>query len=181
MGKRYLVIGDHGFSGDFYRDTTIIDGPAFRADNLEIATRIAFNNHLREFDNLWREMTLISIEPGKFTVSILTVDPQRAHESRTETHTVEYYGPAEMFTIEYEQDHFVDPEYHRMLAAMETAHKNGIPAVRSSNRTGRIMFSDSIRFPRFTPDGEWFPWEHPYLNADLKIARLQMHIAGIAY
>ncbi len=183
MSKKYLDIGEHGLNGDFYRDITT-DGPAFRADNLEIATRIAFNDFLRGFNNLWREMSLVSIEPGKFTVDIfdLSNDPRHNNgEHHTETHRVEYHGPADMFTIEYEQDHCADPEYRRMLAAMETAHKNGLSIVRASNRTGRVMFSDSVRFPRFTPDGEWFPWEHPYLNTDLKIARLQMQIAGIAY
>jgi len=181
MSKKYLNIGEHGLNGDFYRTT---DGTPFRADNLEIATRIAFNDYLRGFDNLWREMSLVSIEPGKFTVDIysLTNDPCHTHgEHRTETRTVEYYGPADMFTIEFEQDHCADPEYRRMIIAMETAHKNGSPIVRASNRTGRVMFSDSVRFPRFTPDGEWFPWENSYLNTDPKIARLQMHIAGINY
>lgn len=183
MSKKYIDIGAHGLNGDFYRDVTT-DGPAFRADNLEIATRIAFNGCLREFDNLWREMRLVSIEPGKFTVDIysLTNDPRHTHgEHHTETHIVEYYGPADMFTIEYEQDHCADPEYRRMLAAMKTAQNEGSSIVRASNRTGRIMFSDSVHFPRFTPDGEWFPWEHSYLNTDMKIARLQMQIAGITY
>ncbi len=181
MSKKYLNIGEHGLNGDFYRDPATENG-AFRADNLEIATRIAFNNYLRDFDNLWREMNLVKIETGKFTVDIYSLDPRHTHgKHHTETHTVEYYGPADMFTIEFEQDHCDDPEYRQMITAMEMAQKRGEPTVRISNRTGRVMFSNSVRFPRFTPDGEWFPWEHPYLNTDLKIARLQMQIAGITY
>jgi len=191
MSKKYMEIGEHGLSGDFYRDLTT-EGGAFRADNLEIATRIAFNEYLRDFDNLWREMELVSIEPGKFTVDIYSLadDPRHTHgKHHTETHTVEYYGPADMFTIEYEQGRCADPEYRQMLAAMDRAQTEGSPAVRISKNSGRVMFSESVRFPRWRPDvpadapidDRWWPSENNYLSTDISLARLQMQIAGINY
>jgi len=176
MAKKYLEIGEHGLSGDFYRDATDNE-PAFRADNLEIATRIAFNDYLRRFGNIGREMRLNGIEPGLFTVDV----SEDGGDSFTETHTVEYYGPASMFEIESVMDRCADPEFRRMLSAMETALETGSPSVRSSNRTGRVMFSESVRFPRYLPDGEWLSWEHKYLSTDIETARIQMQIAGITY
>ncbi len=175
MAKKYLEIGDHGLNGDFYRDATD-DGPAFRADNLEIATRIAFNDYLRRFDNIGREMWLESIEPGRFTV-----DVSEGGDSLSETHVVEYHGPADMFQIENVIDGCDDPEFKRMMAAMNAALESGSPSVRSSNHTGRVMFSESVRFPRYRPDGEWLSWEHKYLSTDIETARIQMQIAGITY
>ena len=189
MSKKYLEIGEHGLNGDFYHDATD-DRGSFRADNLEIATKIAFNKFLRDFDNLWREMTLVSIVPGKFTVLVddLTDDPRHINgKSRTETHTVEYYGPADMYTIEYEMDHCTEPEYHKMLTAMNIAAENNHPAVRIGRRTGRVMFA--ISFPRWRPDvptnasidKRWWPAEHSYLSTDITLARLQMQYAEINY
>lgn len=177
MAKKYLEIGDHGLNGDFYIDSTDPDGAAFRADNLEIATRIAFNDYLRRFDNIGREMTLKSIKPGSFTM----FTREDGEDSSIETHTVEYYGPSNMFEIESVMDNCDDPEFKRMLAAMETALNAGSPSVRASKRTGRVMFSESVRFPRYRTDGEWLSWEHRYLSTDIETARIQMQIAGITY
>lgn len=88
--------------------------------------------------------------------------------------------PADMFTIEYRQDHCTDPEYRRMIAAMEAACDAGETTVRRSKRTGRVMFFE-VALPRYTPDREYISREHDYLSTDIKIARLQMDAAGIAY
>lgn len=180
MSKKYLEIGEHGLNGDFYKWD---DGMgAYRADNLEIATRIAFNEYLKSFNNIGREMRLLSIEPGKFTVGI-----NDGSDYATETHTVEYFGPADMFTIEYEQDHCADPEYRRMITAMNLAAENNHPSVRVGRRTGRVMFT--ISFPRWRPDvpvdapidERWWPSGHSYLSTDISLAKLQMQYAEINY
>jgi len=163
MSKKYLNIGEHGLSGDFY---SCEDGPAFRADNLAIATKIAFNNWLHDFNPLHRECTLVSISDGSFTVSI-TDDGE---PTRTETHIVVYYGPSDMFTAKYWHEHAEQwhleryTEMERMVAAGDTL-------VRRSNRSGLVMFA--IHFPRYQNNGEWWSSENHYLSDEKPLADQQ--------
>jgi hypothetical protein len=169
MSKKYLEIGEHGLNGEFY---SCEDGPAFRADNLAIATKIAFNNWLREFNPLYRECSLVSISDGEFTVSI-TDDGE---PSRTETHTVGYFGPADIFTADYkllqaiEQDWFFD-----LYSKMEKLLNAGDPRVRMSKRSGLIMFN--IHFPRYDKNGDWWSSENRYLSDERDLAEQQWEYA----
>lgn len=162
MSKKYLNISEHSFSGDFYHCD---GGPAFRADNLAIATKIAFNSWLHDFDPLYRDCTLISIVDGSFVVSITD-----GEMSRIETHSVSYYGPGDMFTAKYIHQH--SEQWHSdRYAEMERMLAAGDPRVRRSNRSGLVMFS--IHFPRYDKNGEWWSGENTYLSEDKSLADQQ--------
>lgn len=163
MSKKYLNIGEHGLNGDFYRYD---DEPAFRADNLVIATKIAFNDWLRQFNPLYRECSLVSIVDGSFTVSI-TDDGE---PSRIETHTVAYYGHGDMFTAEYRHEH-AEQWHTERYAEMERLLTAGDSRVRRSNRSGLVMFA--IHFPRYQNDGEWWSGENHYLSDEKSLADQQ--------
>ena len=163
MSKKYLNIGEHSLSGDFY---ACDNGPAFRADNLAIATKIAFNNWLHDFNPLYRECTLVSIADGSFTVSI-TDDGE---PSRKETHAVAYYGPGDMFTAKHIHQH-ADQWHIERYAEMERMLAAGDPRVRRSNRSSLIMFA--IHFPRYQNNGEWWSSENHYLSDEKTLADQQ--------
>lgn len=163
MAKHYLEIGEHGLNGDFYLCNE--QPGVFRADNLAIATKIAFNNYLKNFDNLGHDCRLKSITDGEFTVSTDTGD---------ETYTVKYYGPAGMFTIEYEHKNGSDA-YQKMYQKMVEMCESGDNRVRKSNRSGMVMFSSG--FPRYRKNGEWWDWEHTYLSTDPELAAEQFEYA----
>jgi hypothetical protein len=163
MSKKYLTIGEHGLNGDFYCGD---DGIAFRADNLAIATKIAFNNWLHDFNPLYRECTLVSISDGSFTVSI-TDDGE---PSRTETHYVSYHGPADQFTAGYIHQH-AEQWHAERYTEMERMLTAGDPRVRRSNRSGLVMFN--IHFPRYDKNGEWWSSENTYLSDDKTLADQQ--------
>ena len=164
MSKKYLDIGEHGFNGDFYKCD---GGPAFRADDLSIATKIAFNHWLSEFDPLYRECSLVSINDGTFTVSIT-----ECGETHFETHTVSYYGPADMFTVE-SAHRSGDDWYKQKYAELEKLAASGDSRVRISNRSGMVMFNISC-FPRYRSNGEWWDREHTYLSTDRDLAEEQL-------
>lgn len=164
MSKKYLTIGEHGLNGDFYCGD---DGIAFRADNLSIATIIAFNNWLSEFNTLYRECSLISITDGTFTVSVT-----EHGETYNETHTVNYHGPSDMFTIE-STHRSGDDWYKQKYTELETLAITGDTRVRKSNRSNMIMFNVSC-FPRWRSNGEWWDREHTYLATDRNLAEEQL-------
>lgn len=167
MSKKYLAIGDHGFSGDFYKCD---GGSAFRADNLLIATKIGFNNWLREFDNLNRECTLSQLIEGEFIVSIF--DYSLGGISKTETHTVSYFGSGDMFTAESlfkiasGQKWFSD-----IYAQMIEMNNSGDTRVRLSKATGLVIFN--IGFPRYDKNGDWWSQENNYLSDNQELANQQ--------
>jgi hypothetical protein len=163
MSKKYLNIGEHGLNGDFY---FCEDGQAFRADNLAIATKIAFNNWLHDFNPLYRECTLVSITDGLFTVSIA----DDGEPSRMEMHSVAYYGPGDMFTAEYIHQH-AEQWHAERYAEMERMLTAGDPRVRCSNRSGLVIFA--IHFPRYDKNGEWWSGENTYLSDDKPLADQQ--------
>jgi len=163
MSKKYLSIGEHCLYGDFYCGD---DGVLFRADNLAIATKIAFNGWLRDFNPLHRECSLISISDGSFIVSI-TDDGE---PPRTETHYVSYHGPADQFTVEYLHKN-ANTWHAERYAKMEQMLANGDPRVRRSNRSGLVMFA--IHFPRYQNNGDWWSGENTYLSDDKTLADQQ--------
>ncbi len=168
--RKYLNIGPHGFNGDFY---VCEDGLPFRADDLEIATRIAFNNWLHGFDNLYHSCTLDTIEPGRFTVTITQHASNGASDgSLSRSFGVRYYGPANMFTIRYEYDHCRLPEFREYYEEMLREAESGNPGVRLSGSSGMVMFN--IGFPRWRRNGDWWSREHDYLSTDIELAREQM-------
>lgn len=155
MSKKYLEIGVHGFNGDFY---TCDGGAAFRADNLAIATKIAFNNWLSGFNPLRSECSLVSIGDGSFIVSI----SEDGENTRTETHVVAYYGPGDMFTAEGRHAVAMQQKwYAEKYATMEALLSADDPRVRLSKRSGLIMFT--VNFPRYRENGEWWSKENSYL------------------
>lgn len=165
MSKRYLTINKHNFNGDFYCGD---NGIAFRADNLAIATKIAFNRWLRDFDPLNRECSLVSISDGSFTVLI-----SERGETRTETHHVSYHGPADQFTVKYIHQH-AEQWHAERYAEMERLTSNGDPRVRLSKRSGLVMFN--IHFPRYDKNGEWWCGD-TYLSDDKTLADQQWEYA----
>lgn len=156
MSKTYFEIGSHGYNGQFY----ICDeqSGAFRADNLAIATKIAFNNYLRDFDNLGHECSLVSITDGEFTVQT---------DQGRETYTVSHYGPADVFTVEHAHKIGSDA-YQKMYQKMIEMADSGDSRVRRSKRSGLLMFT--CQFPRYRKNGEWWDREHSYLSTDLDLA-----------
>jgi hypothetical protein len=88
--------------------------------------------------------------------------------------TVDLVDGAAPFSAE-----LTEREIARMELALEAALAAGVGSVRRGRRTGRIMFA--CGFPRYLPNGDWWPSETPYLSRDLTIARAQMKHAGIAY
>ena len=175
MSKKYVDVGPHGYYGDFYR---IADCDSFRADSIEIATKIAFNNWLYNFDNLYRSCRLDSIEPGKFTVTIWNHSRSGATTgSESRTYVVEYFGPGNMFEPCVIQDQCDDPVFRGLLEKMKKMAAAGDARVRAGNRTGRVMFSENISFPRYHADGEWWSSEHRYLDTDSVYAAEQMKYA----
>lgn len=176
MSKQFIEIGAHGYYGDFYRSNH--DDIAFRADNLEIATKIAFNNWLYNFDRLYRSCRLISIDPGKFTVEIYSHSRKSGASigSQTKTYTVQYHGPADMYEAPVIQDNCDNPEFQQILIRMQQMADDGHPAVRISNRSGRVIFSN-IGFPRYHADGKWWSSENTYLDTNPVYATEQMEYA----
>ena len=170
MSKHYLKIGEHGYWGDFYQCDAADNGFPFRADNLAIATKIAFNSWLSEFDNLYRECRLVNIADGSFTVSIHEV----GGDWYNETHHVSLHGPADMFTVEYAHragDEWYQQKYHNMEKLCAAGH----PGLRRSNRSGMVMFD--MYFPRYRADGEWWSSENTYLSTDQALAEEQIEYA----
>lgn len=168
MSKHYLSLPPHGLNGDFYRYGDEI----FRADNLEIATMIAFNRWLEQFDNLGHECTLKLIGAGEFVVA---TDTGVVIED-----DIEYYGPPDMFTAVFQMAHCDDPEILRMASAMLAALESGHPSVRRSNTSGAVIFTEDVfqRFERWC-DGEYISGLNHHLSTDPETARMQMRIAGI--
>lgn len=173
--KHYLEIGEHGYWGDFYRCHAVDDGAPFRADNLAIATKIAFNAWLHQFDNLYRECRLISIEDGRFTVEITEIHPQRLRHIRTNSRTVsldvDYCGPWDMYTAEYAHRNGAD-WYKQKYAELERMAESGDRRVRRSHRSGLVMFN--LAFPRYRRDGTWWSSEHTYLSTECALAEEQL-------
>jgi hypothetical protein len=165
MSKKYLNIGEHGLNGDFY---SCDNGPAFRADNLSIATKIAFNNWLSEFNPLYRECSIISITDGSFTVSIT----EYREETYTETHTVKYHGPANMYTIQAIHS-TGDDWYKQKYSDLEKLAIAGDTRVRMSKSSGMVMFNVTC-FPRWRSNGEWWDREHTFLSTDRDLAIEQL-------
>jgi hypothetical protein len=147
----------------------------FRADNLKIATQIAFNNWLWRFDRLYRSCSLQSLEDGEFVVTINNHNRDGSIQNgHSETHTAEYYGPADMFTAEHLHEHGGD-EYRRLYKQLEGMLTAGDPRVRRSNRSGLIMFTCS--FPRYRADGDWWSSENTFLSTDPGLAYEQIEYA----
>lgn len=167
MSKRYIKLPEHGLNGDFYQ----YNGDVYRADDLMIATQIAFNKWLEGFNNLRHECTLRHIEAGRFEV--------QTDEGLVIEDGIGYFGPANMFAIETVQDS-QPVEYQQMLATMEAACKADNPNVRRSKRTGRVMFSEQAMRQMPSWYGEtYISHADPYLSADREIANLQMQWAGL--
>lgn len=165
MSKKYLKIGKHGLTGDFY----VCDGgDAFRADNLAIATKIAFNNWLSGFCALNQGCSLVSIFDGEFTVSI---EPNN-ESSYTEKHTVQYHGPADMFSIQFVHNSG-DEWYKQKYNELEKLAITGDPRVRVSKSSGMVMFN-IMCFPRYRSNGEWWDREHTFLSTDRGLAVEQL-------
>lgn len=165
MSKKYLTVDPHGLCGDFYS----CENRIFRADNLHIASQVAFNNWLREFDNRGCSCTLKNISDGSFTVEIC----DHGHYY-TETFSVSHHGPADMFEVEYQHKH-ASPEYHILYAKMIELYESGHPSFRKSKKSGMVIFSCS--FPRYRKNGEWWDRETPYLSTDIELAQEQLKYA----
>jgi hypothetical protein len=170
MSKHYLEIGEHGYFGDFYQCDAVDEGCSFRADNLAIATKIAFNSWLHGFDNLYRECRLSKIIDGSFTVSI----HEDGGDWYDETHTVSYYGPGDMFTIEYAHRNG-DDWYKQKYSELESLCAAGHPGLRVSKRSGMVMFE--LSFPHYRADGEWWSGENTYLATNRALAEEQLEYA----
>lgn len=201
MGKYYLDLDDHGYNGDFYRFNDGTErGSIYRADNLKIATQIAFNEWLSNFDNIYYSCILVSLTPGRFIVSISKHDRGTGCviQTESETFTVEYYGPADMFTAEYKCNQAIknNPEYQRMIQGMCAAYCAGNENVRYSKRSSSIIFSESVIFPRYkfgynalSAEEQMERFDEYYISSeslhldydDIEIARIQMQSAKIAY
>ncbi|GJL55808.1 MAG: hypothetical protein NPIRA02_29400 [Nitrospirales bacterium] len=174
--KTYMNIGEHGLNGDFYGD----DQEIFRADNLEIATKISINRRIREFDALYKSCQVSHWEPGQYTLSISHHQSGSGRVMRTvdETVTVRYAGPSDMYTIEYQYAHCEDDEIRELIDRMERMCVDGHPSVRRSKKTDLVMFAESVRFPRWHADGEWWESENNYLDlSNIHYAREQMAYA----
>lgn len=172
---KFITVDPHGFNGNFFSH----DGYISRADNLHIATQLAFNRWLFNFDRLYRSCRLVELSDGKFTVEIKSHARNSGAVIGTEieTHHVDYYGTADMFTSEFLRQN-ANPEIASLYAAMERAAESGCPSVRRSNRSGAVVFT--TRFPRYRTNGEFWSNESAHLAYDnLDLAREQMAAAGI--
>lgn len=167
MSKHYLKIGEHGYWGDFYQCDAADDGFPFRADDIGIATKIAFNSWLSRFDNLYRECRLANITDGSFTVSI----HDAGGDWNDETHHVSYHGPADMYTVEYAHQRG-DDWYRQKYSELESLCDAGHPGLRRSKRSGMVMFD--MYFPKYRADGEWWSSENTYLSTDRALAEEQL-------
>ncbi len=179
----FIEIPNHGYTGDFYACN---GGAAYRADNLDIATQLAFNNWLFNFDRLYRSCSLISIEPGWFGVKISSHSTRSGVVLSTETRefSVKYVGPANMFEANYKAATFSDEEIGHYIDVMRNAAIAGNPNVRLSkggaNPTNKGLPLFACRFPRWRENGDWWPSESMHLAYDdATLAREQMIYAGL--
>lgn len=175
--KKYIITDVHGYAGDFY----ICGDNIFRADNLKIATQIAFNNWLHGFDALYRSCRLVSLEPGTFTVNIMNHDRRSGSEIDSEFITifVKYYGLANMFEAPVIQKKNTDPAFLELLSEIQRLSDAGDSRVRISNRSGLVIFN--CTFPRYHADGSWWSSENSYLDTNPVYAREQLEYALATY
>jgi len=188
----FINVPQHGYSGDFYswwaegrqRHSTDVD--CFRADDLDIATQIAFNNWLRDFDRLYQSCELIYIEAGRFEVAISNHSRNSGaiYGTTRRVFIVEYFGPANMFEANYLAQNAESNDIARYVEIMRAAIADGNPNVRlskgGSNSANEAMPVFTCGFPRYRSDGEWWPSESMHLAYDdVALATDQMRHAGL--
>lgn len=149
------------------------------ANSLYNATVTAFNRWLAEFDNVGRAAQNVKITDGQFEVDIYTGSVNAPSYDHTITHTVAYYGPADMHKPAFKIENG-DPVTQQQYAAMVAAHAAGNSAVKM-NKSGFVVFVESPDQHDLLrqSDGYLPSWGGGYLSTNHALAERQLATAGI--
>lgn len=175
--KTYLKIPEHGHNGDFYHCG---EGDIFRADNLEIATMLAANHWLYNFDNVHRSCEHICCNGGEFQFRV-----EGKNFGYEVIRQVEYYGPANMHEANFLMGKAAsNPLIVHYILIMRTALQSGNENVRlskgSSNSANEGLPMFTCQFPRWRENGDWWPCGSAHLcYTDVDMATDQMRHAGL--
>ena len=92
---------------------------------------------------------------------------------------VEYIGDVDMWSPYTALKNCTNQTILRYKKIMNDVLQNGDSRVRLARRSGQVIFSEAVKFPRYRTNGDWWPSENRCLDTDVDCATEQMHAAGM--